>query len=599
MYPGHQHSQSAYGFNYQAQGQAYPQWPAGYGQSAASQQYGQAQQYGQPPPAKRHKPTGSTVVTRYPPPPGYVPPPNAQLPGYTPTPVTQQYPGYAGYNPQDYAQYQQQYQQAYAAQAYAQQPGWQQPYAQTYPQANGYAQYPAPQPQVQPYLQPAAAPHGRAASVSQAATHSHTYQPAPAVPAKRSYSQPNLALPKPEAAAEDVGLDFDWGFDELFPEDTTPFRDEDPSSRPELSLKLITWHPAMHVKTPLPSTSEESQSFALTPVKPGEEAPFSKYFVRSFTAQIEVNVRQTEHWDEVKDDPIFVRFEASFRFTPVHIVRRDRRRPGQDQLHESETEAIEYPPRDGVPGTAELPQPDGAEESGEDPTHGDEAMDMDSDDEDEDKSPQNVTSAESAIVPSLLDNLEQALGANDDSVDTQPGQQSVQVVKVGPKSNSSHDQDPEANKGRTKRRRSNQSDGSRSETEKPRSTRPRTKGPYGPHHQPPPPSGPPPDYNPWKAFEASSRGPHSPESTASQHTTVASPTRQDEDDSGTTAKTQQPPADATNSGRKRGYDDFSRSSGDGGRRRQESDHPKRKRQPPYVPEVYRCGFILFSLWYQC
>jgi len=388
-----------------------------------------------------------------------------------------------------------------------------------------------------------------------------------------------------ETTAEETGLDFDWGFDDLFPEDTTPFRDDESSTRLELSLKLIVWHPAVHVRAPLPSTSEESASYVLTPVKAGEEGPFSKYLVGGLAAQIEVNVRHTEHWADVQDDPIFVRFEASFTFKPVHVVRRDRRRPGQDQSYECETSLSAHSLNSESGGVSEDSKADAAEESGDDPTHGDEAMDMESDDEDE--MPQDVPATKTAVVPSLLDNLEQALGANDDSIDAQPVQQSVQIIDRDSKVAANHREAPQASKSRMKRRRSHQSEDSLSGTEQPRSTRQRIKGPYGPHHQPPPPSGPPPDYNPWKAFEANSRGPHSPESTASQHTTVASPLRQDEDDEIPTVKSQQPSADGANSGRKRGHDQISRSSKDGGRRRQETDHPKRKRQPPYVPEVYR------------
>ncbi|GAB7338581.1 hypothetical protein MBLNU457_5322t1 [Dothideomycetes sp. NU457] len=587
MYAGHQHSQSAYGFSYPTQAYGQPQWPTGYAQTAAPPQYGQTQPYGQPPPAKRHKPTSSAIVTRYPPPPGYVPPPNAQIPGYTP-PVQQQYPGYAGYNPQDYAQYQQQYQQAYAAQGYAQQAGWQQSQAYPgYPQAPGYPQYPTAQPQSQAYLQPSAPPHARAASVSQAAAQPHSYQPASTVPAKRSFSQPNLTLPKTDITAEETGLDFDWGFDELFPEDTTPFRDDD-TSRPELSLKLIIWHPAVHVKTPLPSTSEESQTYTLTPVKTGEDGPFSKYFIGKLTTEIEVNVRQTAEWDQVKDDPIFVKFAASSKLIPIHVVRRGRERPALDHHRGTEVNANSRSPDDNDQNAPEVTETEEVVEDAEDPTHGDEAMDMDSDDEDEEEEEpqQDAPNADTTTAPNLLDNLEQALGADGGDVDIEPVTQNVQVVKADAKSGFDRDRRQGANKSRAKRRRSQQSNGSHSEHEKPRSTRQRVKGPYGPHHQPPPPSGPPPDYNPWKAFEADSRGPHSPESTASQHTTVASPIRQDEDETNTPARMQQAPAETTNSGRKRGYDDFSRSSGDGGRRRQEADHPKRKRQPPYVPDVY-------------
>lgn len=429
--------------------------------------------------------------------------------------------------------------------------------------------------------------------MSQASVQPHAYQPASAVPAKRSFSQPNLALPKNEATADEVGLDFDWGFDELFPEDTTPFRDED-TSHPELSLKLIIWHPAVHVKTPLPSTSEESQTYTLTPIKTGEDGPSSKYFIGKLTTQIEVNVRQTAEWDEVKDDPIFVKFAASSKFVPVHIVRLDRDRPALDKHRGPEVNAIAKSPDDKDQNAAEAAQNEEVVEDVDDPTHGDEAMDMDSDDEDEEEEEeeprQDAPGTDTTMVPNLLDNLEQALGADGETAAVQP----VQVVKADAKSDSHGDRKQGGNKSRAKRRRSQQSNGSHSECEKPRSTRQRIKGPYGPHHQPPPPSGPPPDYNPWKAFEADSRGAHSPESTASQHTTVASPLRQDEDDSNTPAKTQQAPIETTNSGRKRGYDDFSRSSGDGGRRRQEADHPKRKRQPPYVPDVYRCESLYLS-----
>ena len=88
--------------------------------------------------------------------------------------------------------------------------------------------------------------------------------------------------------------------------------------QPELSLDTIHWQAPMPEKRALPSTFAEAELEALAPRKPhppGEEC-ISDYFVASKQEEALLSVRQTDAWDEVKDDITF----RDFADVPPTIV---------------------------------------------------------------------------------------------------------------------------------------------------------------------------------------------------------------------------------------------------------------------------------------
>lgn len=98
----------------------------------------------------------------------------------------------------------------------------------------------------------------------------------------------------------------DWDFDfdgAIWPKSNEPVD-------PNLSLGVIIWHPAKQMTRALPATFEEAeeQSLKPTPEKLGNGESVSIYFTAENSHEAFLDVRQTDEWDHIKDDPVFVVF---------------------------------------------------------------------------------------------------------------------------------------------------------------------------------------------------------------------------------------------------------------------------------------------------
>lgn len=119
----------------------------------------------------------------------------------------------------------------------------------------------------------------------------------------------------------------DWDFDfdgAIWPKSNEPVD-------PNLSLGVIVWHPAKQVTRALPATFEEAeeQSLKPTPEKLGNGESVSIHFTAENSHEAFLDVRQTDEWDFIKDDPAFVVFtdeEMQHNLVPVEdcIAQRDR-----------------------------------------------------------------------------------------------------------------------------------------------------------------------------------------------------------------------------------------------------------------------------------
>lgn len=79
---------------------------------------------------------------------------------------------------------------------------------------------------------------------------------------------------------------------------------------PALSLGVIIWHPAKQVTRALPSTFDEAeeQSLKPTPERLDNGESVSMYFTAENSHEAFLDVRQTDEWESIRDDPIFVVF---------------------------------------------------------------------------------------------------------------------------------------------------------------------------------------------------------------------------------------------------------------------------------------------------
>lgn len=98
----------------------------------------------------------------------------------------------------------------------------------------------------------------------------------------------------------------DWDFDfegAIWPKSNEPVD-------PALSLGVIIWHPAKQVTRALPSTFDEAEEQALkpTPDKLENGESVSMYFTHANSHEAFLDVRQTDEWESIQDDPIFVVF---------------------------------------------------------------------------------------------------------------------------------------------------------------------------------------------------------------------------------------------------------------------------------------------------
>lgn len=98
----------------------------------------------------------------------------------------------------------------------------------------------------------------------------------------------------------------DWDFDfdgAIWPKSNEPVD-------PNLSLGVIIWHPAKQVTRALPSTFADAEEQALSPTPDtldnGESV--SVYFTAENSHEAFLDVRQTDDWEKVQNDPVFVVF---------------------------------------------------------------------------------------------------------------------------------------------------------------------------------------------------------------------------------------------------------------------------------------------------
>ena len=413
---------------------------------------------------------------------------------------------------------------------------------------------------------------------------------------------------------------------------------------PELSLGLITWHPAIPTSKPLPSVFDEADPKWTESAKATEDAHISvtsEFFPDDMSVDIRLSVRDTDEWQKVKDDLIFVEFGKTAATVPLLtvIANRDRPDPVTEQLepviqHSASIPAVTHP----------LPVQQSIAGAEDDQSDGDQAMDM-SDDEDEPVKPavqptiqplahplpRPITqSAPVAKQVTILDSLELALGPKSPRKnDRQPSRSSMRQSRSrSPEKRSRQgSQQPKAKPAPLPKDSAQENilaalgvEGSPKmvyPTPPPalglpvppgnryaqqtqledildlthhsqRITPPGGFAPtnqrfaYGPQFPPPPPprESRSPSFDPWRAHD-----PASPKSTTSQHTAAGSDFHGDDVDMDATPKAKPPAApEKTGSGRKRTYEEVAAAEG---RRRQDDDTPRARRMRQSRQDVYR------------
>ena len=448
MYPHQASYQQPYAAGYPPQPYAQPQYAPPYFQQPAPAQYhGQqpvaTQHYGQQPPAKRQKSTA--IVTRYAPPPGYVPPPNQGLTGFQPQtagypqqPATHQHSPYQGYPLQGF----QQYQQPQPGHGYNQSVVWQQQQQPAWPQPHQYQQFPQqvaqPNQQLQPsypyqqngqaqgqqqhyrqpsqqaaqtFMPPPQAPHKPSLSTTRSQPESMTGPSSSTVPQKRFFFGPKSTSSRSERGIENDGLGY--GYDIDFEDEATSNQDTD-ASDPNLSLGTIVYLPAVMVKTPLPATFQEAELNAIAPAKPreGEEESISRYFTKELLHQVELSIRQSDEWESVKDDAIFAEFAPTSDMMPLPKVKETRNRPDVIVQDVAQLEPSTSATHVARVGKVEMSSHNVVEDeaSEDDRADGDQAMELTSDEEDASQHEDDGSQGQNSS--NILDHLEQALGAN-------------------------------------------------------------------------------------------------------------------------------------------------------------------------------------------
>lgn len=134
----------------------------------------------------------------------------------------------------------------------------------------------------------------------------------------------------------------DWDFDfdgAIWPKSNEPVD-------PNLSLGVIIWHPAKQATRALPATFEEAeqQSLKATPEKLGNGESVSIYFTAENSHEAFLDVRQTDEWDHVKDDPAFVIFrdeDMRNNLVPIDDCIAQRDRPDEPFERDADTEDAE------------------------------------------------------------------------------------------------------------------------------------------------------------------------------------------------------------------------------------------------------------------
>lgn len=136
----------------------------------------------------------------------------------------------------------------------------------------------------------------------------------------------------------------DWDFDfdgAIWPKSNEPV---DPS----LSLGVIIWHPAKQMTRALPSTFIEAEEQALkpTPEKLDNGESVSMYFMPENSHEAFLDVRQTDAWESIRDDPVFVIFtdeEMQRNLVSLEdcIAQRDRLDDTSDEVSQDEDQEMQ------------------------------------------------------------------------------------------------------------------------------------------------------------------------------------------------------------------------------------------------------------------
>jgi hypothetical protein len=182
------------------------------------------------------------------------------------------------------------------AQPYGQAAGW--------PASNGQAPYPPTYQNGSYNAPPYPAPPGYDANATPTPATAHLVL----AQAPQVSSQPSSAVDetKPSTKSQLFLAWDDWDFDfegAIWPKSNEPVD-------PNLSLGVIIWHPAKQVTRALPSTFDLAEEHALqpTPEKLDNAESVSVYFMAENSHEAFLDVRQTDEWESIRDDPIFVVF---------------------------------------------------------------------------------------------------------------------------------------------------------------------------------------------------------------------------------------------------------------------------------------------------
>ncbi|KAF2129595.1 hypothetical protein P153DRAFT_22300 [Dothidotthia symphoricarpi CBS 119687] len=320
-----------YSNQYQPPQPGFPQAPPnGYAQTPPAPQTYSNQAFSAPPPGQAYHTQGYAP----PQPPTYHQPPhpqaqNQQWPqqGYPPNQAYSQpnqgfsqapgYPGGQGHTPSqstyngyphqpapvDQNQQSYDHSQGWQApngqasyQANNQAPGWQTSNVQQpYPPNDHYNSYNGTPTNGLPMSDPNSTPTPTTAHLAVSQPHTQSAQPVGVAGDNGASEKPQLFL-----AWDDWDFDFDGA---IWPKSNEPVD-------PNLSLGVIIWHPAKQVTRALPSTfaDAEEQAMSPTPETLDNAESVSVYFTAENSHEAFLNVRQTDDWERVQNDPVFVVF---------------------------------------------------------------------------------------------------------------------------------------------------------------------------------------------------------------------------------------------------------------------------------------------------
>ncbi|KAH7398402.1 hypothetical protein BKA66DRAFT_407481, partial [Pyrenochaeta sp. MPI-SDFR-AT-0127] len=292
--------------------QGYP--PTGYGQQQPPQPpptYPQGQNYQWPQQSYQQNPGYSQQPHNFSSGQEYAP---SQPPG-----------GYPGYPPQTTPAEPNQ-------QTYGRPPGWPPQSGQIlYPLNSQHNSSSGPPMHSQSMSDPNATPTPATANLVASQPPQPPNQPPSTVSENNSNLKPQLFL-----AWDDWDFDFDGA---IWPKSNEPVD-------PNLSLGVIIWHPAKQMTRALPSTfaEAEEQSMKPTPEKLENGESVSMYFMAENSHEAFLDVRQTDEWERIQDDPVFVVFtdeETQHKLVSLEdcIAQRDRlEEPTEDTKQDEDQE---------------------------------------------------------------------------------------------------------------------------------------------------------------------------------------------------------------------------------------------------------------------